>query len=227
MQTQNSGGLWIAVGDIHDDVGNFAKIPELASADGIIITGDLTNTGGPRQGEKVLEAIRAQGLPVYAQIGNMDRPEVDAWLNEIGINLHRHLRGLGPDLAVFGIGGSTFTPMSTPSEFPESSFATWLDEMWPAARKYSRAILVSHNPPRDTLCDDIGGGVHVGSTAVREFIEEHQPDICLCGHIHEGRAVDRIGRTVIVNPGQLSEGGYAVLRLHDGQLSAELCEAPE
>ena len=34
--------LWIAVGDIHDEPGLFARIPELAQADGIIVTGDLT-----------------------------------------------------------------------------------------------------------------------------------------------------------------------------------------
>ena len=41
--------LWIAVGDIHDEPGLFARIPELAQADGIIVTGDLTITAsGPR-----------------------------------------------------------------------------------------------------------------------------------------------------------------------------------
>ena len=39
--------LWIAVGDIHDEPGLFARIPELAQADGIIVTGDLTITGRP------------------------------------------------------------------------------------------------------------------------------------------------------------------------------------
>ena len=64
--------------------------------------------------------------------------------------------------------------------------------------------------------------MHVGSTAVREFIEEAQPDICLCGHIHESRAVDRIGRTVVVNPGALAGGGYVLVRSNAGQLSVEL-----
>ena len=43
--------LWIAVGDIHDEPGLFARIPELAQADGIIVTGDLTITGGVKQAE--------------------------------------------------------------------------------------------------------------------------------------------------------------------------------
>ena len=214
--------LWIAVGDIHDDPACFHRIPELAQADGIIVTGDLTITGGVKQAELVMEVLRAHDLPVWAQIGNMDRPEVDAWLSEQGWNLHTVTRELTPDTAIFGVGASTFTPFGTPSEFPESTFAAWLDACWQRARRYPHTALVSHNPPKDTACDVIPGDVHVGSTAVREFLEEAQPDICLCGHIHEARAVDRVGRTVVVNPGALAQGGYVLLRSNSGRLSAEL-----
>ena len=126
--------LWIAVGDIHDDPACFHRIPELAQADGIIVTGDLTITGGVKQAELVMEVLRAHDLPVWAQIGNMDRPEVDAWLSEQGWNLHTVTRELTPDTAIFGVGASTFTPFGTPSEFPESTFAAWLEACWQRAR---------------------------------------------------------------------------------------------
>ena len=42
---------------------------------------------------------------------------------------------------------------------------------------------------------------HVGSTAVKEVIEEVQPLLSLHGHIHESRAAIRIGRTLAINPG--------------------------
>lgn len=214
--------LWIAVGDIHDETDRFAKIPELAQADGIIVTGDLTITGGVKQAEMVMDVLRSHNPMVLAQIGNMDRPEVDLWLSEQGWNLHTTTRELTPDTVIFGVGASTFTPFGTPSEFPESAFAAWLETCWQKARNYPHSVLVSHNPPKDTACDVIPGDVHVGSTAVREFLEEAQPDICLCGHIHEARAVDRVGRTIVVNPGALAQGGYVLLRSNSGQLSAEL-----
>ncbi len=214
--------LWVVVGDIHDAPENFAEIPELAQADGVLVTGDLTITGGVRQAEAVMKALAAPGLPVLAQIGNMDRPEVDVWLSEKGCNLHTQVRELAPGIAVFGVGASTFTPFGTPSEFPESSFAAWLEAAWRTARAFPHTILVSHNPPKDTACDVIPGDVHVGSSAVREFLEENQPDMCLCGHIHEARAIDRIGRTVVANPGALAQGGYLVLRSNGGRLSVEL-----
>jgi len=69
------------------------------------------------------------------------------------------------------------------------------------------AVFVMHSPPRDTHCDQIASRVHVGSRALRGFIERHQPPLVLSGHIHESARVsgsyyDRIGRTVVVNPGQ-------------------------
>ena len=68
-------------------------------------------------------------------------------------------------------------------------------------------LFVLHSPPRGTRCDMIGAETHVGSRAIRAFIEQHQPPLVLSGHIHESPRVsssyrDTIGRTVVVNPGQ-------------------------
>jgi uncharacterized protein len=43
--------------------------------------------------------------------------------------------------------------------------------------------------------------VPVGSTAVRDAIEQHQPILSLHGHMHEARGFARIGRTLAINPG--------------------------
>ena len=71
----------------------------------------------------------------------------------------------------------------------------------------AETVFVLHSPPRDTRCDMIGAGAHVGSRAIRAFVERHQPPLVLAGHIHESPRVsssyrDTIGRTVAVNPGQ-------------------------
>ncbi len=219
---ENHDFMWIALGDIHDDLTRLDDIPELPEASGIIITGDLTFGGGVKQAEKVIFAVRERNPHILAQIGNMDRGEVTDWLQENNWNLHTEVRELSPDVCLFGVGASTFTPFGTPSEFPESYFAEWLEKSWQKARKWKKQILISHNPPKDTLCDVIGDGVHVGSTAVRDFIVENQPDICICGHIHEACNMDTIGRTIVINPGNFPAGGYVILRSNGGKLSAEL-----
>jgi Icc-related predicted phosphoesterase len=49
--------------------------------------------------------------------------------------------------------------------------------------------------------------VPVGSTAVRQIIEEVQPLVSLHGHIHESRGIVRIGRTVAINSGSEYNSG--------------------
>ncbi len=221
-QEQQQDLMWIVLGDIHDDLANIDAIPELVEADGIIVTGDMTFDGGVKQAERVIFALQERNPHVLAQIGNMDRAEVTTWLQENNWNLHTEVRELTEDVCIFGVGASTFTPFGTPSEYPESAFAEWLETAWRSARKWPKQVLISHNPPKDTLCDVINGGMHVGSSAVREFIEENQPDFCICGHIHEACNIDTIGRTVVINPGNFAAGGYVVLRCNSGKLSAEL-----
>jgi len=71
----------------------------------------------------------------------------------------------------------------------------------------ARTIFVSHSPPVRTHCDMTYAHSHVGSRALRAFIEARQPPLVLSGHIHESPRIsssyrDAIGRTAIVNPGQ-------------------------
>ena len=73
-----------------------------------------------------------------------------------------------------------------------------------------RAVFLFHSPPYQTKLDraaldgkkidHVPVDVHVGSVAVRRFIEARQPLLTLHGHIHEaprltGSWRDRIGRT--------------------------------
>jgi Icc-related predicted phosphoesterase len=78
----------------------------------------------------------------------------------------------------------------------------------------TRAIFLFHAPPYDTPLDraDLDGrtvdhapvDVHVGSIAVRRFIESRRPAVTLHGHVHEacrltGEWKVRIGDTVAIN----------------------------
>ena len=92
----------------------------------------------------------------------------------------------------------------------------------PSSSPASNTIFNLHCPPYDTqprpgaaahadLKVVLDGGepriVPVGSRAVRTLIEEVQPVLSLHGHIHESKAVAKIGKTTCVNPGSAySEG---------------------
>ncbi|HYK29557.1 MAG TPA: hypothetical protein VEV61_16450, partial [Streptosporangiaceae bacterium] len=47
----------------------------------------------------------------------------------------------------------------------------------------------------------------VGSVAVRDAILKHQPMLSVHGHIHESRAIKRMGRTLAINPGSVYGDG--------------------
>jgi len=70
----------------------------------------------------------------------------------------------------------------------------------------AHTVAVIHTPPFNTRCDVLFDGRHIGSKAVRNWIEKNQPCFSLHGHIHEssrisGSFFDRIGATTVVNPG--------------------------
>lgn len=69
-----------------------------------------------------------------------------------------------------------------------------------------KTIYVIHAPPFNTKLDIITTGTHVGSKAVRRFIEKEQPLLTLHGHIHESPSMsgswhDKIGKTICINVG--------------------------
>jgi hypothetical protein len=215
----------VAFGDIHDQLDYIHKIREIEVADWVIITGDLTDRGDRTSAKKVIDYIKKYNINILAQIGNMDHSGINNYLSELGINLHGHGYKLTEVLAVFGVGGSTPTPFGTPTEYSEKEIASFLCRAYKEIKHVPHKILVSHTPPYGTKVDKIplmgGKSQHVGSKIIMEFIKRYQPDICLTGHIHEAREVDKIGKTVILNPGTISQG-YIVVEWDGLNLKAML-----
>jgi len=214
--------FWIGIGDIHERIENVRKIPYLSDAQAVLIAGDLTNVGGKAQALRILDTVGKINTNIYAQIGNMDTPAVAAVLTEKNINAHARVIDLGHDIGLMGLGYSSPTPFHTPSEVSETQLVQWLNDAYGDAEKYSDLILMAHDPPHGTKADRLASGEPVGNWAVRQFIEDHQPAVCLTGHIHEAKSIDRIGRTWIINPGLFAFGGYAVIRLDGDVLKVAL-----
>ena len=213
----------IAMGDIHERVGGFNTIlrKEISSADLVVITGDLTQFGDVGKASSVLEAVRGVNPNILAQVGNLDSLEIDAYLTREGINIHgkgRAIEGIG----IFGCGGSGPTPFHTPVEFTEEEIKGFLESGCTDVKDAVVKILISHPPPANTKVDMIKSGAHVGSKAVREFIEKYQPDLCITGHIHEASGEDIIGKTRVINPGPFFEGGYVMINVEKEKIEAEL-----
>ncbi len=214
--------FWIGFGDIHEQTANIGLIPELADAAAVLVSGDLTNRGRENAAERILQDIRRVNPRIFAQIGNMDYPEVDDFLSLQGMNIHARGLDLGNGVGLMGVGYSTPTPFGTPGEVSDEQLGLWLVQAHEPVKDLPHLLLVAHNPPFDTATDKVGGRTSVGSLAVRAFIVAVQPEVCLTGHIHEARAEDRIGKTQVINPGPVAGGGYALIRLTESGLRGEL-----
>lgn len=214
--------FWIGFGDIHEDLSLLGEIPNLSAADGVIISGDITNRGDTRRASELLDEVFRINPNIYAQIGNMDRPEVTSYLDEKGWNIHARGKLLAEDIGIMGVGYSTPTPFMTPSEVSDDKLAQWLNEGYEQVKHLMKLILVAHDPPFGSKAAQLPSGENVGNRSVLEFIQRVQPDICLTGHIHEAESEDFIGKTKILNPGMLSMGGYVLIRLQEDKLAADI-----
>jgi len=131
-------------------------------------------------------------------------------------------------------GYSTPTPWATPRELSEAEIEEQLESLVSGLKDPSKAILNLHCPPRDTHLDQapqldedlrlkagLGGQTmgSVGSQAVRDLMERLQPMLGLHGHVHESAGVEKIGRTLCINPG--SEYSEGILRGAVVQLGEE------
>ena len=151
----------------------------------------------------------------------MDLPAFDVAYETLHVNINAKGIVVG-DAGFFGIAGSPFTPMNTPYEISEAEIARRANMGWRDVNSARWKIFVPHAPPRGTALDKILIGKHVGSLAVREFVELRQPDVLVCGHIHESRGIDVLGKTQMVNCGTAARGYYAVIEMSEA-VSIRLC----
>lgn len=207
--------------DVHE---NYAAVAQAAKAAGavdlLIIGGDITTAGSAEDVASAVESWRLLPMRLLAVAGNMDSAAIDARLAALGVTLDGRGVTIG-DVGFFGVSAGPKSPLHTPYEITEEQIAERIEAGFAEVKNCRVKTFCPHAPPKDTTCDRIHSGLHVGSTAVRAFIEREQPDLVLCGHIHESRGEDRIGKTRVVNPGPVSAGHYAVVEIGE-TLTVEL-----
>lgn len=199
--------------DLH---GRFVAIPNalgaIAPVDVLVLGGDLTNAGTPDDVQEAIEGLRQLAPWFLAVAGNMDSPAIDAHLVELGVSLDG--RGVViDDVGLHGVSASGPTPLDTPHELPDGELGRRAEAGHARISDCSVRIFCPHSPPHGTACDRLRSGEPVGSPSLRAFVERAQPDLVLCGHIHESRGEDTIGRSRIVNPGPAFAGHYALVEI--------------
>jgi Icc-related predicted phosphoesterase len=201
----------LCISDIHSREADIAPLLQ-PGPDLIVLAGDITHLGGADEARTILRPFLHAGPPIFAVPGNMDLPELVPFLEERRIDLHG--RGRIIDTVGFmGLGGSNRTPFPCPFVLEDEEILSLLEAGYNEIEGAEVRVLVSHPPPYGTRLDRSLFGRHVGSRAVRDFLESHSLHLCLSGHIHESLGVDRLGGTVCVNVGAFKDGRYAVVNI--------------
>ncbi|MBU0586150.1 metallophosphoesterase family protein [Candidatus Micrarchaeota archaeon] len=206
---------FLALSDIHgsEKVLDFFR-DEKQEYDCVLIAGDSANHSASFVSD-LLEIFP----DAYIIQGNNEHAEVLGAVKKARNYIHRKRIESENGMNLCGFGYSNPTPFGTPGELSEEEIEQGLNEL----RIDENTILLLHVPPFGIL-DEVKKDVHVGSKAIRRVIEEKQPFLVLCGHIHEIEGSENIGKTKVVKLGSAEHGKYCVLDVSEKEVKVEFKE---
>jgi uncharacterized protein len=202
--------------DVHDSFDAVRDtLRAIGEVDVLLVGGDITTFGTPEDAGRAIELWSPLAPRLLAVAGNMDSPEIDERLVELGVSLDGRGVVVG-DVGFAGVSAAPLSPLHTPYEVSDEELVRRGEEGLEAIRDARVRVFCPHAPPRDTACDRLRSGEHVGSAGLRALVEREQPDVVLCGHIHESRGSDEVGAARIVNPGPVTARHYALVEIAEG-----------
>jgi Icc-related predicted phosphoesterase len=215
-----------AAGDVHaseetrDRIASaFATVER--DADLVLLAGDLTTRGEPKQAEALADAVRHLSIPVAAVLGNHDLHE-SRGVEIAGILSNAGVCMLEQRAAVFEIGAEQVGvvgakgfvggfPGSKLPDFGEPLlrrvYAETGEEVKAIRRGLQeiahcpiRIVLLHYSPTSDTLHGEPEGiWTYLGSDRLAGPIAEYRPDVVLHGHAHSGSFEGAIGDVPVYN----------------------------
>ena len=198
-----------AIGDLHVKEDQSAPYRELfgeisREADVLVLTGDLTDLGRPREAEILAEDLRACSIPVLGVLGNHDyecghEDDIKAIIKSAGVHLldgsSHEIDGVG-FVGVKGFAGGFGRRML--GSFGEVAIKTFVAETMNEAMRLEnamrsvrtqRSVVVLHYAP---VVETVEGEPleifpFLGSSRLAETIDRFRVSAVVHGHAHRGR----------------------------------------
>ncbi len=188
----------VASSDLH------GYLPEIPECDLLLLGGDLCPDGNELKQALWLDTVFRRWLrdvPARAIVGvagNHDfifqnRPDLIPALP------WHYLQDSGIELFGLHIWGTPWQPVFFDWAFNLEE--EQLEQKWQLIPS-NTDILLLHGPPRG-YGDRNSHDEHTGSPSLTRRIQEVQPRLAICGHIHEARGEYHIGNTLVANVSQL------------------------
>lgn len=203
------------IADLH------GELPQLSGGDLLIIAGDITAAERVKEWENFFVWIANQAYKKVVLVGGNHDKYLTQCITTKELNELKELHGhIDYDYAI-KLGPSTEYLCDTGFEFEGykiwgAPWVPYIPQAHPAYNHFTKRsedelrerwqlipddtdILVTHGPPWG-IFDEINGGVHVGSTTLRERVIALSPKLHVFGHIHEhGGKVLNTGMSLFVN----------------------------
>ncbi|MBS3151477.1 metallophosphoesterase family protein [Candidatus Woesearchaeota archaeon] len=190
----------LAASDLHGDINLAKRLAEKAEkekVDMVFLCGDLTLNEVSTEG--LIGPFKEKGLKVGIIPGNHESPATSNFLVEMYklINLHGYSYYMNR-VGMFGCGSANMGLF----QLSEEEIFDSLEKGHSYIEGTQKKIMVTHVHPSGSLIERF---THFfpGSGAVRDAIERFQPDLALCGHVHEAEGIEeKIGKTKLINVGR-------------------------
>lgn len=200
----------LLLADLHNRVEGLDVIA--GGHDVVLLAGDIANFGGLERVRQILSVLGEHCPVILGVSGNCDPSGVAELLEDRGGLLDGKVVE-HQNLYFAGLSGTEPSAFNREKEYPNSPFLKNLRQIKSSLRPGAPFVFVSHQPPFNTSVDRFAQGQHTGSRALRVFLEETEPILAVSGHIHEAVSKDKIGRTILVNPGPFKNGLYATAEI--------------
>ena len=188
----------LALSDVHGDKTLVKQMVQKAidhQVDLVLLAGDLVAADGTIGG--IVSPFREKGLEVGVVPGNHEGlADINFLVEQYGVkNLHGYVMQKG-DVGIFGCG---YSNIGSHQLNEKDVFAT-LKKNHDSLKNVKTKIMLTHSHPENSI---LGLGVIPGCQGVSRAIQELQPDLHLCGHVHETAGIEEvIGKTRVVNVGR-------------------------
>lgn len=189
----------LAVSDVHADRQFMQRMAQKGAeekVDLVVLAGDIFNFD--QWAEGLIAPFKEKGLEVSIVPGNHEgMAEIYTLAEKYKLhNLHGNFLIKG-DVGIFGCGYADISH----HQLTEEEFLDTLLKAHEKVKHLKKKVMVTHVQPSESIL-----GLHNpqwGSSGVRKAVEQLQPDIHICGHVHETHGIeDKIGRTRCINVGK-------------------------
>ena len=188
----------LAAADIHGDISAVRKLAEKAKKENVslvILCGDI---GVEDKGEIIIKEFVKKNKKVLMIPGNWDSFATTDFLADFfGVrNIHGYAVRY-EDIGFFGCGGANVGPLT---QLTEREIFDTLKKGFDKISYLKNKIMVTHMHPAQSKAEFSG---FEGSKSIKKAIDEFQPNILLCGHIHEAEGIEeKIGKTKVIQVGK-------------------------